>query len=60
MPEQLSISDLALLQKANEAMRQANTLMRFVHDHLEEFYKLDPKDRVDHSTGAITRVTEQS
>lgn len=52
----ISATDLALFNKALKALESANTIHQFTIGHLVEVYGLQQGDRVDPTTGVITRV----
>lgn len=56
MPEIISPSDLALIQKAQASINQAQLLYNFAVGHLSEMYALTQEDHVDLNTGVITRA----
>lgn len=55
MTDQLSSTDQALLHKALEAAKHAESILRFVSNHLAETYQLTEQDTLNPDTGTITR-----
>ena len=60
MEERVSESDLALIQRLNDVMREPLAVQLFVHDYLVKQHNLQPGDAIDDVTGIITRVAKQS
>jgi hypothetical protein len=60
LPTQIAASDIALFQKAQVSMAQAQAKIELVSQHLAEVYKLSATDKVDMTTGVILRAEPEA
>lgn len=58
MTNQLTPTDLAMIQKAQQEVLKAGAVWDFTKNHISQSYGLGPMDSVDLVTGAVTRPDE--
>lgn len=59
MTNQLTPTDLAMIQKAQQEVLKAGAVWEFTKNHIAQSYNLGPMDSVDLVTGYIVRPEEK-